>query len=299
MNTKIKAYALLLTAVLLWSSNLIFGRYLHDTLPPFGISFWRWIFALIAVSLINWKNFYNFCRLFKRYFLQLFLLSFFGIVLSATLQYVGLAYTTATNAGIIAALMPVSIAICAELILKEKTTKLQKLGMLISICGTMILICKGNLNNLRNLNFNYGDLILLIAALAWGIYTALLKKFKLPCSHWELIQGTACIGAILIGLVLLSQGQATLTATFTLSGTSLLALLYLGIFASLFAFRGWNLGVALVGANRAGIFLYLFPVFSALLALIFLHEQLHLYHFIGALVIFVGIYLTLKRNNKH
>ena len=295
----LKAYFLLTSVVFLWSGNIIFGRFLHDLIPPFGISFWRWLIAVLIISVLQWKKLYNFLKILKRHFYQLFVLSFFGIIISSSLQYVGLVYTSATNAGIIVALMPIAIAISTELILKEKTSRLERLGMFISILGALVLIFRGNFHNFRQLNFNIGDVILLIAALAWGVYTALLKKFNLPCSNWELIQGTSLIAVIILALILLVQGKNTIIPTFTLHGPmSIIALFYIGIGTSLFAYGGWNIGVTLIGANKAGIFLYLVPLFSALLAVLFLHEHLHLYHLVGAVIIFMGIYLTLNAKSK-
>lgn len=297
-NKKLEAYFSLLLAVFGWALNLIFGRFLHDNLPPFGISFWRWAIAAAILFIIFWKRTHQTFQLIRRHFYHFFMLSLFGIVIASSFQYVGLDYTTATDAGIIITLMPIFIMLCATIILKTKISLTQKLGMLTAFLGALVIITSGKLINILHFHFNFGDLILAIASFSWGIYTALIKKYKIPCTDWELIQATSFIGLIMITVVLFAHGKHDLPRTFHhLSGLSMFALIYMGIGASLFSFWGWNHGVELLGAAEAGIFLYLVPIFSALLAFIFLDEYLHIYHLIGALIILVGVSLTLKKTH--
>jgi drug/metabolite transporter (DMT)-like permease len=298
LHSKYSAYFFLLIAVLSWAGNVVFGRYLHDILPPFGLSFWRWGIAVAILMLINVRHTLAFFKLLKRHFYQFFLLSFFGLVITSSFQYVALGYTSATDVGIMLSLMPIFIALFAELILKEKTSGLQKTGMLIGFIGALALISQGSLHNIRHLNFNFGDLIAVISSASWGVYTALVKKFKIPCSTWEMIQAVGLIGLILITLVLFAGGPHVVGMTFSsdlLKPDIISALIYMGIVASLISYWGWNRGVKIVGASQSGVFLYLTPIFSALFATVFLHEQLHLFHLFGGLIIFVGMYLTLKK----
>lgn len=296
LNRKYTAYLLLLIATLSWAGNIIVGRYLHNDIPPFGLSFWRWLIALTILLVINGRHLVSFLKMFKANFYKLFMLSLFGVILCSSFQYVGLNYTSATDGGIILATMPIFITLCAEIMLKEKTSVFQKSGMLIAFIGALILITDGHLIKIFKLNFNFGDLILLMAAFMWGIYSTLLKKYKLPCSTLELVQATSLISVVLIAIILLAQGKAHVEASFVhLDKTTIAAFLYVGIFASVISYWGWNRGVEVLGPSGAGAFLYLTPLFSAVLARIFLNEDFHLYHLVGGIVIFLGVYLTMKK----
>ena len=298
LHSKSSAYFFLLVATLSWAGNVVFGRYLHNMLPPFGVAFWRWAIAVGILMLINAKHTLAFFKLLKRHFYQFFLLSLFGLVIASSFQYIALDYTSATDVGIMISLMPIFIALFAELLLKEKTSGLQKMGMLIAFIGALVLISQGSLQNMTHLNFNFGDFVAMIASASWGIYTALVKKFKIPCGIWELIQATGLLGLVVITIILFAGGARAVDMTFScdlLQPHVLSALLYMGVGASLIGYWGWNHGVKIVGASQAGVFLYLTPVFSALFATLFLNEQLHLFHLTGALIIFSGMYLTLKK----
>lgn len=296
ISKRTQASLFLVLAVFFWAGNIICGSYLHASIPPSGLAFWRWITPVLFLTLINIRRLPNFFKMMKRYFFQFCLLSLFGVVLSSTLQYVGLDYASAIDAGIIVTLMPIFIALCAELILKERTSKLQKFGMFIAFLGAIILITQGSIVSVMHLHLNFGDLILVFAAFCWGIYSSLLKKFNLPCSSWDLVQATSIISLVVIFIVLISHGQTGINATFKhLDTSTVLVLLYMGFGASLMSYWAWNRGVELIGPSQAGTFLYLMPVFSAILAYIFLDEKLHLYHLAGTLVIFLGVFLTLRK----
>lgn len=298
LHSKPSAYFFLLIAVVSWAGNIVFGRYLNDILPPFGVAFWRWGIALAILMLINAKHTFAFFKLLKRHFYQFFLLSLFGLVIASSFQYVALDHTSATDVGIMVSLMPIFIALFAELLLKEKTSGLQKIGMLIAFLGALVLISQGSLQNIINLNFNFGDFISMLASASWGVYTALVKKFKIPCGIWEMIQATSFLGVVMITVILFAGGVHDVNMTFShdlLTPPILSGLLYMGVGASLIAYWGWNHGVKIVGASRSGVFLYLTPILSALFAALFLKEQLHLFHLAGALIIFLGMYLTLNK----
>jgi drug/metabolite transporter (DMT)-like permease len=296
-NKKLEAYFVLFLAVFGWALNLVFGRFLHDDLPPFGISFWRWAVALAVLSLIFWRKTFILFNLIRRHCYQFCMLAIFGVVIASSFQYVGLDYTSAIDAGIIITLMPIFITLCAAIILKTKISGLQKLGMIISFLGALVIITSGRLQDIRHFAFNFGDFILVIAAFSWGVYTTLIKKYKIPCTDWELVQITSFISLIMITIVLFAHGKTDVAKTFHhFSWSTIIALVYMGIGASLISYWGWNHGVEILGATDAGAFLYLIPVLSAILSAVFLGEKLHIYHFVGAAIILIGVYLTIKNS---
>ncbi len=299
LNQKYTAYFLLTMAQFGWAGNVIFGRYLHTGIPPFGISFWRWFIALAALMLINWKTLPSFFKMVRRQFFPLFVLSVTGVIIASSFQYVALDYTSAINVGIILTLMPICISLCADLILKERTSVLQKVGMLIAFSGALFLISKGNFLNLIHFQFNFGDVILLVGVFMWGVYTALLKKFSVPCTPWELIQGISFISVILLAIILLVEGKQVMEMTFThLNTSSIMAFLYLGLIAALLSLWGWNRGVAIIGPTDAGVFIYLLPIISSILAAVFLGEQLDArLHLVGGAIIFLGVFLVLRKKS--
>ena len=286
-----KPYLLLTLAVLFWAGNFILGRAFHGIIPPVALAFWRWFGASVLIIGPAWKHLRQDWPILCRHWAIIILLSALGIAAFNTLAYSGLQYTQAINAFLMQSLMPVLIVILSFLIFREKVRLLQVAGILISLCGAVAIIARGDFSLLIALQFNRGDLLVAGAILCYAGYSALLRK-RPPVHPLSFIAITFWIGSAIILPLYLWE---TLTVrALQLQPAVLLVIGYVAIFPSIISYLCFNRGVELIGANRAGLFIHLMPVFGSLMAILFLGETFFWYHTLGIGLIATGIYLATR-----
>jgi drug/metabolite transporter (DMT)-like permease len=176
----------------------------------------------------------------------------------------------------------------------EKTNIYQITGVIFSLLGVAVIITKAELIMLLDLDFNKGDLWMVVAMFSWAIYSVLLKKKKHKLSQISLLEMIITMGLIFlfpIYFIEMKMGYHVI-----LNIPFILTLTYVVLFPSLISFLFWIKGIALIGANRSGIFLHLMPIFSALMAIIIFKEKFMFFHLIGAVLILIGILLSNKKN---
>jgi drug/metabolite transporter (DMT)-like permease len=287
-----KYYIFLVLAVLFWSGNFIFGRLVSQSIEPMQLSFFRWFFVMVLLlpyMLINYKNI---LKVFKKDYLMIIIFGALGISGFNTFLYYGLQTTTATNALLINSSTPIFIVVLSALILKSNITKIQFMGVLISTLGVLYLILKGEINHIFELKFTIGDLWIIAACVDWALYSVLLRYKPKELSSIEFFSVTAFIGTLILMFVYLYQGYG-IDVSFLANNDVLYSLIYIVIFPSILSFYFWNIATFEVGANKAGQFTHLMPIFGAFLAYIFLDEVLQNYHIMGMFLIGTGIYLSI------
>ncbi|MFA6740979.1 MAG: DMT family transporter [Arcobacteraceae bacterium] len=287
-----KYYIFLVLAVLFWSGNFIFARLVSNSIEPMQLSFFRWFFVLILLLPYLLFHYKNIQKVFKKEYFLIIIFSALGIVGFNTFLYYGLQTTTATNALLINSSTPMFIIVISTLIFKTKITKLQLLGVLVSTLGVIYLILKGQINHIFELKFTVGDLWIILACVDWALYTILLKYKPKELNAFEFLGLTAFIGAIILYLIFLFQGYS-FEFSFLENKDVFYSLIYIVIFPSILSFYFWNISTIELGANKAGQFAHLMPIFGAVLAYVFLDEVLEFYHFVGILLISSGIYLSI------
>lgn len=139
-----------------------------------------------------------------------------------------------------------------------------------------------------SLDFNPGDVIVFLDTLVWAFFTVLGKKMMARLSPLEATTYANLAGVVFLVPAMLWEWGGSMPA---FSPGHILGLVYLGVFASVLAFLGWNKGVLEMGPARAAAFYNLIPVYAALLAFLFLGEDLFLYHLVGGLMVLSGVYL--------
>ncbi len=189
--------------------------------------------------------------------------------------------------------IPVMIIIFCWLFGIEKTNIYQVLGVMFSLLGVVVIITKANLDILLNLNFNKGDLWMVVAMFSWAMYSALLRKKKFKLSQISLLQ--IIISAGLIFLLPAYLIELSLGYKVSIHLPFVLTLTYVVLFPGLASFIFWIKGISLIGSNRSGIFLHLMPIFSTILAIIIFKEKFMPYHLIGAILIITGIILSSRK----
>ena len=190
--------------------------------------------------------------------------------------------------------IPVMIIFISSLLKIEKTNIFQIFGVILSLMGVVFIVTKADIVVLKSLDFNKGDLTMVIAMFSWATYSALLKKKKYELTQISLLQVVITFGLIfLIPIYFIEMNMGHLIK---LGKPFYLTLAYVVIFPGLASFFFWIKGIALIGANRAGIFLHLMPIFGAVMAMIIFDEKFMFYHFLGATFILLGIILSNRKS---
>jgi drug/metabolite transporter (DMT)-like permease len=221
------------------------------------------------------------------------LLGFTGIAAFQTLGYVALSKTTALNTILLLALAPLAIVALSWLALGERVTRVQALGLGISLAGAAVLILHGDPATLGEMRFNAGDLWMLLAVVLWAVYSVLLRRR--PAEVPPLALHTMSVAAGTLWMLPAFGWQATHGSALPSSTAAWMAVGFIAVFSSALAHALWVRGVATIGPNRAGVFIHLIPVFGAVLAITFLDEELAAYHAAGAALALCGIVLTSRK----
>ncbi|MBE7470718.1 MAG: EamA/RhaT family transporter [Anaerolineae bacterium] len=285
-------YLLLILATLFWSGNFVLGRAVRADVPPIGLAFWRWAGGSILIIGFAWPHLKRDWPLIRRRWKFILLLAILGVTLFNTLVYTGLQFTTAINALLMQSTMPVLIVLMSYLFYRETVTPVQTVGVLLSLAGVLVIVGQGNLAMLLGLSLNLGDLLIFIAVAGYAAYSALLRQ-RPPLHPLSLIAATFIAGAVVLLPFYLWEHTTGRTVSF--DRVTLLTIGYVAIFPSILAYLCFNRGVELAGANRAGLFIHLMPVFGSIMAILFLGERFQWFHGFGILLILIGILLATRR----
>ena len=287
------AYTFLILATLFWSGNFIVGKSasLFD-IPPFTLNFYRWIFAWLILAPFTINEIYKKKDYIFKNFKLILILGITSITIFNSIVYYSLNFTQVISGVLMISTIPVMIIFFSWIFKIEKTNFNQLLGVIFSLVGVVVIVTKADLDKLFNLNFNKGDLWMVVAMLSWAIYSALLRKQKFQISQLSLLQMIISSGLILLFPAFLIEMKLGYTVDFNLP--FVLTLSYVVLFPGLASFICWIKGIAIIGSNRSGIFLHLMPIFSTILAIIIFKEKFMFFHLIGASSIVIGIILSAR-----
>ena len=293
-NSNKIAYFILILTTIFWSGNFIVGKAASMfQIPPFSLNFYRWFFAGLILLPFTYKEIIN----KKKYILEnlgfFIILGVTSITIFNSIVYFSLYYTQVISGILMISTIPVWIIFISSILNIEKTNIFQILGVILSLTGVIFIITKADINLIKNLDFNKGDLSMVVAMFSWAIYSALLKRKKYKISQISLLEVVIICGLIFLApiyFIEMSMGKLII-----LEKPFYLTLAYVVIFPGLAAFFFWIKGISIIGANRAGIFLHLMPIFGAIMAMVIFDEKFMYYHFLGAIFIIVGITLSNKK----
>jgi len=294
MSKNTKAYIMLILATLFWAGNFTIGKFAYtENVPPYSLAFFRWVLVWIILIPFTYKEISKIKTEVKNNLSLFFILGFTSVGIFSAFTYNALNYTQVINASLFNTAIPVSIILVCFLFKIEKTNIFQISGLIVSVLGILAIITRLDLNILLTLNFNKGDIYMVIAIISWGIYSAFLKKKTFDISLLSLVHVVCTFGLIILlpaFLFELAQGKTT-----EFNSNLIFILLYIAIFPSIGSYYCWAGAVSIIGANRAGIFLSLIPLFSTIFAMIFFNEKFLFFHFIGSVLIILGLFLSNKK----
>jgi drug/metabolite transporter (DMT)-like permease len=295
-SLKIPPYVFLTFAPLFWAGNFVFGRPLSEALPPFGINLIRWLVACAILVPLTLYLEGRFPRPARHLWPGLLVMALAGVLLFNSLVYLSLNYTTSTNAALINGATPILTIVIAAMVGFDRLTGRRVAGALTSLMGVGWIVSQGSLEALSSFSFNRGDLVMLVAALLWAIYTVLVIRVTRVMSPLAVTTITAVLA---MPLSLLIGGYELATQPIgEITPVVLLGLVYVGVVASVGAFLFWSIGVKDIGAARASVFLNLIPVFTAVIAAVALDERPGLPQLIGGLLVVCGVTLASSRGRK-
>ncbi|MBU9713149.1 DMT family transporter [Evansella tamaricis] len=287
-------YILLSFAMLFFSGNFIVGKAFEGIIPPFTLALFRFSSAILLLLPFCYKTLKLNIPLWKQEWRPLVGLSVFGIVLFNSCLYLSVNYTSSINAAIVDALTPTVAIILGFFLLKEKMTKLQLCGVSLSFAGILWIITKGSLDVLITLSFNAGDLIMLLGIIFWAIYSIIIKvhSHKFPSIAGLVV--TMIIGCVIL-LPMALMEWFIYGFPYLWEWKTILGILYIGIFPSALALAAWYKGVGQIGPAKASVFFNLVPVFTTILAILFLGEMVSYHQLIGGFIVLLGVYLSTKK----
>ncbi|MCG6881103.1 MAG: EamA family transporter [Deltaproteobacteria bacterium] len=285
-------YLLLLVPPLCWGGNAVVARGVADVVPPVSLAFWRWTLAFFILMPFTLGHVKRDWRTAMQSWQWMLILSCLGISCFNVLLYTAAHTTTAINMSLMQTVMPATIILISWVVFREKISSTQMVGVVVSMAGAFILVVHGQWRVLLTMELVEGDVLMLIAVFIYALYSALFRKR--PSIHpLSMLALTFGLGALM--LLPLYIWELVRVGPFSLSVAAVMSILYVAVFPSIVAYFCWNRGIELIGANRAGLFTYLVPVFASVLAIAFLGETLHLYHFMGMILIIGGMVIFNRR----
>ena len=289
----IKAYIMLVCATLFWAGNFMVGKFAFLTnIPPMSLVFYRWSLVWLILLPFTFKEIIKSKEIIIKNLPLLLFLALTSVGLFNSFTYLSLVHTQVINASLFNTAIPAIIILLCFLFKIEKTNKYQILGLIISVLGILSIITRLNLEIILSLNFNKGDLIMIGGVITWGLYSSFLKRKSFTLPLLTLVHVLCSFGLIFIFpqfIYEFSQGQRI---DFNID--LFYILIFLALFPSIGSYYCWAGAVSIIGANRAGIFLSLIPLFSTIMAIYFYKEQFQLFHLIGAILIVLGLFLSNK-----
>jgi drug/metabolite transporter (DMT)-like permease len=283
--SKYGIWFLLVICNLFWAGNYVFGKYVISEMSPLWITFSRWTLAMIFLFPIAHYIERPVWSRVKKDWLLLLGMGLLGIIGYNLVLYSALEYTTATNAALVSALNPGFIVIFAMILYREKLSLIQAFGFLISLVGALVVLTNGEFERVLQVQFNTGDLLMIGAVIMWTFYSLMGRRLSTPP-----ITATAIstgFSVLLMAPFAFAQGIDIAR----IDSLAITGILYMILFPSLGSFVIWNLSVQKVGASKAGVFLNLIPVFTALISGI-LGERITGAQGLGGVLVFCGVYLT-------
>lgn len=299
MNPRLTlATALILTVPpLMWAGNAVVGRLAADLIPPMTLNFIRWVIAFLILLPMTWQILRpnsSLWPVWRRYLV----LGLLGVGCYNALMYLALHTSTPLNVTLVGASVPVWMLLIGTLFFKQRISTMQALGSVLSMAGVVVVLTRGDIARLAQIEFVAGDFYMVLASIAWAFYSWMLSQPKDPAdirSDWaaflmaQMVFGLAWAGVF-------AGGEWALTEASVSWGWPLLAvLLYVAIGPAILAYRCWGIGVQRVGPAMASFFGNLTPLIAALLSAAFLGELPRLYHALAFVLIIGGILVSSRR----
>ena len=275
------------------ASNLVVARGGVEYVPPISLAFWRWTLVFIILFIFNFYFLKDKLRSIKKEFFKLFFLGAMGCGVCGAFPFLAGKTTTIVNMGIIYTSSPIFIILISSLFFREKINYLKIIGLISCLVGVFIIIIKGDISFLINLKFTMGDLWMLGAAIGWALYSIYLFYWKSDLAVFPRFTLIAFFGAVSLLPFYILEENFFLKTNF--DNNFLFWVSFAAISPGIIAFSLYTLTQKYLGASTTGFTLYLFTVYGAFYGIFLFQEKLELFHYIGTILVFIGIFLVKKK----
>ena len=287
-------YASLVFVMIIHAISVIVSRDIRAEIPPVGLTFWRYLIATVLLLPFVYRQCVEQWRGIRQMWRHIVVIAVAQAALGQVLFYVGLHTTTATNAGLIIALQPAIVILCAFLVLGDVMSRSQVLGLGLALVGAAIIVVRGDLNVMRNLDFVIGDFWVLLAILCWGYYAILVRQCAAvisPLVIFETQSFVAFVSLLPIYIIEMTVFGNYMPVTLHAAGT----VMFFAVFSSIIALGIVIYAIATIGPGRSAMFSYLIPPFTAIGAVALLGESFERHHLIGMVAVLGGVFLATRQ----
>ena len=282
-------HILLIMATFMWAGHANVLKVSINEISPMLLMAFRWVGCLIILTFFLWSDAIKYIPSIKRRLPWVGMMGGIGMAGFTICLIVAAHSTSAINLGIAQSFIPALVMVLGLTILRTTITKVQATGLILSMIGALIMVSKGSMESIVSLTFNTGDLIMLIGCFCYAGYTlGLSNRIEMPpIMMFLFFSFFASLSLFICVIVEFLTGNLIWPG---LKGT--VVILYCIVFPSILAQTFFMRGVELIGANRAGLYVNLVPIFTALIAVIFLSEHLFIFHVVSLLLVLSGIFIT-------
>ena len=274
------------------ASNLIVARGGVEYVPLISLAFWRWAVVVLILLPFTYSLLINNFKIIKKEYKKLFFLGTMGCGVCGAFPFLAGETTTVTNMGIIYTSSPIFIILISAIFFNEKINLIKIIGLVSCLIGVFAIIIKGDLNLLLNLNFTIGDLWMLAAAIGWALYSIYLFYWKSELPLFQRFTLVAFFGAISLLPFYIIEEAVVQKTSFNLQ--FFLWVVFAAISPGIIAFTLYTQAQKKLGASLTGFTLYVFTIYAAIYGFIFFDEKLETFHYIGTVLVFIGVYLAKK-----
>lgn len=293
MNDNIKAHLALLGANLFYGAGFTVAKTVMPSLiPPNGFIFIR----VVSVTLLFWLSFFggkNFkTTIEKKDWKILFFCAVFGVASNQLLFFKGLSLTSPIHASLMMLLTPILVSVLAAIVLKDRFSGFKLLGLTLGVAGASILIMNAGKSSIAT-NPLLGDFFVLLNASSYAIYLVIAKPLMAKYRPIIVIRWVFLIGSLLVFPFGISDFLSIDWSLF--NSMHILAVVFIVLCVTFFTYL-WNIyALKILSPATAGAYIYLQPLFAALIAIVFLGEEITLIKLFSAFLIFGGVYLVNKK----
>jgi len=274
------------------ASNLIVARGGIEFVPPISLAFWRWAIVFIILLPFTYlplkKNFKILIKEYKK----LFFLGAMGCGVCGAFPFLAGETTTVTNMGIIYTSSPIFIILISTFFFGEKISLAKMIGLVACLLGVFLIIIKGDLDLLLNLNFTIGDIWMLAASIGWALYSVYLFYWKSNLPIFQRFTLVAFFGAVSLFPFYIFE-EIMIKKTLFNSDFFVWAI-FAAVSPGIIAFSMYTYVQKKLGASLTGFTLYIFTIYAAIYGYLFFDEKLETYHYVGTILVFFGVYLAKK-----
>ncbi len=290
------AYLILLVTMIFWGGNAVAGRFAVGEVSPLLLTCLRWILGAGVLLVIARRQLSKDWPTIRCHLPYIMFMGATGFAIFNGLLYTALNHTTAINATIVQAGIPMFIFTLNFLIFRTKVRWVQIVGYSVTLIGVLVAAGRGDLQQLANLDINRGDMIMLLAGLVYATYSSVLHAK--PALHWLSFLTMLSLTAAIVSIPMAIYEMTTPNLIWPTTWTSWAVILYTTIFPSVIGQALFIRGIELIGGNAAGLFVNLVPIFGAILAVLLLGESFKLYHGLALILVLGGILFAQRAGAK-